>query len=133
VRTMQVRPRRRFVAAAFAVFVAASGVAGMMFFHTSAIRAAPTHAPSTCLSPVNPHVAPPAGFVPANASNAQLRCYGLPSRPTNPEALANWTRIASHELHYVVPIVVVVKGLIYPAFEPSVGVHNVHRVDHASR
>lgn len=33
---------------------------------------------------------PPSGFVPAQASNAQLREYGFPTRPSRPSALRHW-------------------------------------------
>jgi hypothetical protein len=48
-------------------------------------------------------VAPPEAFDPSRASDADLRCYGFPSRPTNPQLLAGWNETVGHAKHYVVP------------------------------
>ncbi len=49
------------------------------------------------------YVGPPAGFNPVGATDAELRCYGFPGRPTNPMLLPNWTRTMSHFKRWVQP------------------------------
>ncbi len=66
-------------------------------------RAASPHQPE-CQSPANPSVAPPSGFDPLTASKEELRCYGFPKRPTQPDALASWTAAMKAAKHYVVPV-----------------------------
>lgn len=36
---------------------------------------------------------PPTGFSPVDASDADLALYGFPPRPTDPDALATWTKV----------------------------------------
>lgn len=47
--------------------------------------------------------APPTGFNPLTATNAELQQYGFPSRPTSPGALATWTAMMEHAKTYVPP------------------------------
>lgn len=47
--------------------------------------------------------APPAGFNPLRASQAQLVRYGFPVRPSSGQALRTWTYAMSHATHYEVP------------------------------
>jgi hypothetical protein len=47
---------------------------------------------------------PPHGFDPVTATASQLRTYGFPPRPSgSPKALAAWTEVFKHFLHYVSP------------------------------
>jgi hypothetical protein len=52
---------------------------------------AATSSAAQCVSVDTPFVAPPPGFRPETASDADLRCYGFPPRPTDPTTLAMWT------------------------------------------
>ena len=48
--------------------------------------------------------APPAGFNPLTASGSDLEKYGFPQRPTDPNALASWTKAMESAKHYVAPV-----------------------------
>jgi hypothetical protein len=50
-------------------------------------------------------VAPPAGFNPITATDAQLQCYGFPPRPINANQLTAWTNVMSHLGPYIAPVV----------------------------
>jgi len=56
-----------------------------------------------CMSATHLIAPPPAGFVPAQATDAQLKCYGLPARPSDREGLAHWQDQMSKATHYVYP------------------------------
>jgi hypothetical protein len=43
-----------------------------------------------------PQIVPPIGFSPTAATDAQLEMYGMETRPTDPDALADWTEAYSH-------------------------------------
>ena len=58
-------------------------------------------ADSSCLSPTNPDAAPPSDFVPLTATDTELRCYGFPPRPTNPQVLQGWQTAMSHAKQWV--------------------------------
>lgn len=45
---------------------------------------------------------PPKGFNFSTASSAELKQYGIPPKPMNPKALANWKHMLSH-LHIITP------------------------------
>ncbi len=63
-----------------------------------------THATPTgevCDSIAAPSLAPPAGFDPTMASASQLACYGFPSRPTDPSALADWLTVMRQARQFV--------------------------------
>jgi hypothetical protein len=45
-------------------------------------------------------VVPPSNFDPATASEADLERYGLPARPTDPDALAEWSKAWNGKRHW---------------------------------
>lgn len=46
---------------------------------------------------------PPADFNPLNATPADLKKYGFPSKPTDETSLKSWTRVMEHAINYVAP------------------------------
>jgi len=49
-----------------------------------------------CMSASHPWASPPPGWSPVLASDASLRCYGLPPWPREPLALRRWIYVMSH-------------------------------------
>jgi hypothetical protein len=79
------------------------GMSAALALTVPAGRIEVAQASSQCISRTNPSIAPPSAFSPATASDAELRCYGFPPRPTNPEALTLWTYAMQHAKTYVGP------------------------------
>lgn len=48
-------------------------------------------------------VQPPTDFTPLTATDAQLLCYGFPTRPTTVKGLASWQNEMAHATHWVAP------------------------------
>jgi hypothetical protein len=102
--------------AAMSALVVAAGLITLRLKanHVKSVRAAPS-----CLTPGNANVAPPVGFSPVNASSSQLRCYGFPAKPTDPEGLKAWTHVMTHALDYVPPTTAPVPGIHFPTEKKS--------------
>lgn len=47
---------------------------------------------------------PPIGFNPVTASDATLKEYGFPARPSDPTALQEWDGVMQHAQNYVAPV-----------------------------
>jgi Peptidase A4 family len=47
---------------------------------------------------------PPVGFNPETASDAELKVYGFPARPSDPTALQKWDNAMQHAKTYVKPV-----------------------------
>jgi hypothetical protein len=94
----------------FVVFIAVAVLVVCSFPQVAAAQsgaaAAFASAPKvpTNIKGVSVFVGPPKGFNPSAATDEELASYGLPPRPTDPEALAKWTtamsalktRVAAH-------------------------------------
>lgn len=66
-------------------------------------RSVPTSQPQSLLSGANDGncPSPPQGFDALHASPTQIAYYGLPPRPTDPLARANWATVVAHAKHRV--------------------------------
>jgi hypothetical protein len=64
------------------------------------------HAQPVCHTSAFDSVAPPADFNPLTASAADLACYAIPARPSDPQSLQAWTHIVSNFKHWeqIVPV-----------------------------
>jgi hypothetical protein len=59
------------------------------------------HAAAACETASNNNIPPPANFVPLTASDAELACYGIPARPSDPHGLAAWTNFWKAATHWI--------------------------------
>lgn len=85
---------------AFFAWATGSAMAGQITRTDNTIQGEPGQLP--VLAPVLP--APPSDFKPLQASNEELKQYGLPQRPSDPADLAKWQDLMSHAKSYVAPV-----------------------------